>query len=144
MAAPPQPYQQHLPPPHPQQQFHHHHHHNSNSGATQQPSPMDATTAAAGPQAQAPPPAPAAPAAAPPAPPAPPVSLRLAVREAVGRWFLDTLAEAQRGDPKQQALLAAMYDQGYGCSRNPRAAREWAERAAQRGYRMSGVYCTNP
>jgi TPR repeat protein len=73
-----------------------------------------------------------------------PVSLRLAVREAVSRWFLDTLAEAQRGDPKQQALLAAMYDQGYGCSRNPRAAREWAERAAQRGYRMSGVYCTNP
>lgn len=68
----------------------------------------------------------------------------MAVREAVSRWFLDTLAEAQRGDPKQQALLAAMYDQGYGCSRNPRAAREWAERAAQRGYRMSGVYCTNP
>ena len=62
----------------------------------------------------------------------------------LGRSLDFSKMEAQRGDPKQQALLAAMYYQGYGCSRNPRAAREWAERAAQRGYRMSGVYCTNP
>jgi TPR repeat protein len=59
----------------------------------------------------------------------------------VRRWFEDTLAEAQRGDVKQQALLAQMYAEGYGTPVDLKAAAEWAERARSRGYRMKGVYC---
>lgn len=53
----------------------------------------------------------------------------------------DTLIEAQRGDVKQQALVAQMYAEGYGCERDLKAAAEWAERARLRGYKMKGVYC---
>ncbi|KIY94194.1 hypothetical protein MNEG_13768, partial [Monoraphidium neglectum] len=56
----------------------------------------------------------------------------------VRRWFEDTQIEAQRGDVKQQALLAQMYNEGYGTERDVRAAASWAERARQRGYRMKG------
>ena len=38
----------------------------------------------------------------------------------------------------EQALLGQMYEEGYGCKRNPKAAREWKERAELRGYRMKG------
>jgi len=40
-----------------------------------------------------------------------PVPLSLVVREAVKRWFEDTRNEAERGDLKQQALLAEMLDE---------------------------------
>ena len=69
-------------------------------------------------------------------PPPPPPPTRQ-----VRRWFEDCLAEAQRGDVKQQALVAQMYESGYGCARNPKAAAEWADKARARGYRMKGVYC---
>lgn len=61
--------------------------------------------------------------------------------QAVKRWFEDTYQEAMRGDIKQQALLGQMYAEGYGCEKDPKAAKEWTERAAGRGYRMQGVYC---
>lgn len=61
--------------------------------------------------------------------------------QAVKRWFEDTYQEATRGDVKQQALLGQMYAEGYGCEKDPKAAKEWADRAVTRGYRMQGVYC---
>lgn len=57
----------------------------------------------------------------------------------VRRWFEDTLIEAQRGDVKQQALLAQMYAEGYGCQKDLQAAAAWAEKARLRGYKMKGV-----
>jgi TPR repeat protein len=61
--------------------------------------------------------------------------------QAVKRWFDDTYTEATRGDVKQQALLGQMYAEGYGCEKDPKAAAEWSQRAANRGYKMQGVYC---
>jgi TPR repeat protein len=69
-----------------------------------------------------------------------PVPLKALINEAVKRWFDDTLLEAQRGDVKQQALLGQMYAEGYGCTKNPKAAKDWTDRASARGYRMEGVY----
>jgi len=73
--------------------------------------------------------------------PAEPIPLKQLITEAVRRWFEDTLIEAQRGDVKQQALLGQMYAEGYGCTKNAKAAKEWSDKAAARGYRMQGVYC---
>lgn len=56
------------------------------------------------------------------------------------RWFEDALAEARAGDVKQQALLAQMLAEGYGCDRDPVAAAKWADKARARGVRMRGVY----
>ncbi|GAX72655.1 hypothetical protein CEUSTIGMA_g111.t1 [Chlamydomonas eustigma] len=70
-----------------------------------------------------------------------PVPLKYVINEAVKRWFEDTLEEALRGDVKQQALLGQMYAEGYGCEKDPKASKEWIERASSRGYRMQGVYC---
>ncbi|KAG2453304.1 hypothetical protein HYH02_001530 [Chlamydomonas schloesseri] len=70
-----------------------------------------------------------------------PIPLKYVVQEAVKRWFEDTLLEAQRGDVKQQALVGEMYKEGYGCQKDPRAAKEWSDKAAARGYKMQGVYC---
>lgn len=67
--------------------------------------------------------------------------LKMVVTEAVKRWFEDTHQEAQRGDVKQQALLGQMYAEGYGCEKDSKAAKEWTDKAATRGYRMQGVYC---
>lgn len=69
------------------------------------------------------------------------VPLKAVVQDAVQRWFADALIEARAGDVKQQALVAQMYAEGYGCEQDLRAAKEWAERARKRGYRMQGVYC---
>lgn len=69
------------------------------------------------------------------------VPLKLVVADAVKRWFNETLSEAWRGDVKQQALLAQMYAEGYGCTQDLEESRRWQERARQRGYQMSGVYC---
>ncbi|PNW75677.1 hypothetical protein CHLRE_12g536500v5 [Chlamydomonas reinhardtii] len=70
-----------------------------------------------------------------------PIPLKYVVQEAVKRWFEDTLLEAQRGDVKQQALVGEMYKEGYGCQKDARAAKEWSDKAASRGYKMQGVYC---
>lgn len=70
-----------------------------------------------------------------------PVPLKSVVQASVHRWFEDTLADAERGDVKQQALLSQMLAEGYGCQQNLRAAGKWAERARMRGYKMKGVYC---
>jgi TPR repeat protein len=67
--------------------------------------------------------------------------LKAVVQEAVSRWFNDTLLDAKAGDVKQQALLGQMYSEGYGCAKDPAAAKEWTEKARSRGYRMRGVYC---
>lgn len=69
------------------------------------------------------------------------VPLKLVVQDAVKRWFNETLSEARRGDVKQQALLAQMLAEGYGCKQDLEESRRWAERARCRGYQMSGVYC---
>lgn len=42
------------------------------------------------------------------------------------------------GDVKQQALVGQMYAEGYGCKQDNKAAKEWTDRAANRGYKMSG------
>lgn len=70
-----------------------------------------------------------------------PVALKFVVQQAVKRWFEDTYQEAVRGDVKQQALLGQMYAEGYGCEKDPKAAKEWMDKAGSRGYRMQGVYC---
>jgi len=83
---------------------------------------------------------------APPAPNSaaspPRAPLSAVVTDAVKRWFQDAEREAERGDVKQQALLAQMLTEGYGCAADPEAARTWADKAKRRGYRMRGVYCT--
>jgi TPR repeat protein len=76
-----------------------------------------------------------------PALPTLPAPVRRLCAQAVKRWFEDTYAEATRGDVKQQALLGQMYAEGYGCEKDDKAAQEWTDRAAARGYRMKGVYC---
>lgn len=68
--------------------------------------------------------------------------LSAVVTDAVKRWYEDAEKEAERGDVKQQALLAQMLTEGYGCAADPEAARTWADKAKRRGYRMRGVYCT--
>eukprot|EP00775_Hariotina_reticulata_P009130 gene9130-9298_t len=72
------------------------------------------------------------------------VPLKLVVQDAVKRWFAETLSEARKGDVKQQALLAQMYAEGYGCKQDLEQSKMWAERAKQRGYQMMGVYCSAP
>lgn len=69
------------------------------------------------------------------------VRLGLVVEDLVKRWFEETLREAKRGDVKMQALVGQMYMEGYGCEADPEQGKQWIERARQRGYRMSGVYC---
>jgi len=32
-----------------------------------------------------------------------------------------------------------MYAEGYGCAKNPKAAKEWSDKAAMRGYKMQGA-----
>ena len=76
-----------------------------------------------------------------PAPTVSPVPLKFVVEEAVKRWFEDTQQEASRGDIKQQALLGQMYSAGYGTKKDKDAAKEWTQKAASKGLRMSGVYC---
>ncbi len=39
-----------------------------------------------------------------------------------------------------QALLGQMYAEGYGCEKDLKLAKEWADKAAARGYRQQGVY----
>lgn len=68
--------------------------------------------------------------------------LSAVVTDAVKRWYQDVEREAERGDVKQQALLAQMLTEGYGCVADPEAARTWSDKAKRRGYRMRGVYCT--
>lgn len=67
--------------------------------------------------------------------------LALVVTDAVRRWYADAHREAHKGDIKQQALLAEMMREGYGCERDPAGGQDWADKARRRGYRMSGVYC---
>ena len=74
------------------------------------------------------------------APPTAPLSV--VVTDAVKRWYQDAEREAARGDVKQQALLAQMLTEGYGCRADPEAAKGWADKAKRRGYRMRGVYCS--
>ena len=69
-----------------------------------------------------------------------PVPLKFVVEEAVKRWFEDTHNEARHGDIKQQALLGQMYAVGYGTKKDKEAAKEWTNKAASKGLRMSGVY----
>lgn len=74
------------------------------------------------------------------APPTAPLSV--VVADAVKRWYQDAEREASRGDVKQQALLAQMLTEGYGCQADLEAAKAWADKAKRRGYRMRGVYCS--
>ena len=74
------------------------------------------------------------------APPTAPLSV--VVTDAVKRWYQDAEREAARGDVKQQALLAQMLTEGYGCHADLEAAKGWADKAKRRGYRMRGVYCS--
>ena len=45
------------------------------------------------------------------------------------------------GMQKQQALLGQMLVEGYGCTADPAAGKDWIDKARRRGYKMSGVYC---
>lgn len=84
--------------------------------------------------------APAGPSSSTSAPPTAPLSV--VVTDAVKRWYQDAEREAARGDVKQQALLAQMLTEGYGCHADLEAAKGWADKAKRRGYRMRGVYCS--
>lgn len=74
--------------------------------------------------------------------PPPTAPLSVVVTDAVKRWYQDAEREAARGDVKQQALLAQMLTEGYGCHADLEAAKGWADKAKRRGYRMRGVYCS--
>eukprot|EP00798_Chlamydomonas_sp_ICE-L_P025484 gene25484-11142_t len=75
-----------------------------------------------------------------PAPSDPPrVPLKYVVREAVQRWFEEARSEAERGDIKICAMVGNMYNEGYGCPHDPKAAKVWRERGAR--YKQEGVYC---
>mmetsp|Transcript_44373 Transcript_44373/g.84861 ORF Transcript_44373/g.84861 Transcript_44373/m.84861 type:complete len:299 (-) Transcript_44373:187-1083(-) len=69
-------------------------------------------------------------------------SLKDVVNNAKQRWFHEALELAQSGDCRQMALLAEMLAEGYGCEKDPTAAKYWTEQAKKgRAYR-DGVYCT--
>lgn len=102
----------------------------------------DAAAAAAGPSSSDPASAAACPSSTTSAAPPPTAPLSVVVTDAVKRWYQDAEREAARGDVKQQALLAQMLTEGYGCHADLEAAKAWADKAKRRGYRMRGVYCS--
>ncbi|KAK9827126.1 hypothetical protein WJX74_007284 [Apatococcus lobatus] len=63
------------------------------------------------------------------------------VVDAVKRWYMDAHRDALKGDVKQQALLGQMLTEGYGCTADAAAGKDWIDKARRRGYKMSGVYC---
>lgn len=63
------------------------------------------------------------------------------VVDAVKRWYNDAHRDALKGDVKQQALLGQMLTEGYGCTADAAAGKDWIDKARRRGYKMSGVYC---
>ena len=98
--------------------------------------------AAAGPSSSDPASAAPCPSSTTSAAPPPTAPLSVVVTDAVKRWYQDAEREAARGDVKQQALLAQMLTEGYGCHADLEAAKAWADKAKRRGYRMRGVYCS--
>eukprot|EP00241_Pyramimonas_parkeae_P007911 CAMPEP_0114231102 /NCGR_PEP_ID=MMETSP0058-20121206/3842_1 /TAXON_ID=36894 /ORGANISM="Pyramimonas parkeae, CCMP726" /LENGTH=165 /DNA_ID=CAMNT_0001342383 /DNA_START=612 /DNA_END=1108 /DNA_ORIENTATION=+ len=76
-------------------------------------------------------------------------SLKDVVNNAKQRWFHEALELAQSGDCRQMALLAEMLAEGYGCEKDPTAAKYWTEQAKKgRAYRDGGLlhnlaHCTN-
>jgi len=114
----------------------------STPGATANGNGAVAADAAAAPSSSSPSSsAPSASTSAAAAPP-PTAPLSVVVTDAVKRWYQDAEREAARGDVKQQALLAQMLTEGYGCHADLEAAKGWADKAKRRGYRMRGVYCS--
>ncbi|KAL3531626.1 hypothetical protein ACH5RR_005147 [Cinchona calisaya] len=59
------------------------------------------------------------------------VPLSEVVSECVKRWFSDTLKEAKAGDVNMQVLVAQMYFNGYGVSRDAQKGRIWMTRASR-------------
>ena len=90
----------------------------------------DAAAAAAGPSSSDPASAAACPSSTTSAAPPPTAPLSVVVTDAVKRWYQDAEREAARGDVKQQALLAQMLTEGYGCHADLEAAKAWADRTA--------------
>ncbi len=46
-----------------------------------------------------------------------------------------------RTQPLSHIAPRCALQEGYGCQKDPRAAKEWSDKAAARGYKMQGVYC---
>lgn len=108
------------------------------NGAVAEVADAAAAAPSSSPSSSAPSASTSAAAAAPP----PTAPLSVVVTDAVKRWYQDAEREAARGDVKQQALLAQMLTEGYGCHADLEAAKGWADKAKRRGYRMRGVYCS--
>ncbi|KAL9231463.1 hypothetical protein vseg_006690 [Gypsophila vaccaria] len=59
------------------------------------------------------------------------VSLSIAVKDCVRRWFGDTLKEARNGDTSMQVLVAQMYNSGYGVTKDLLKGNAWITRASK-------------
>jgi TPR repeat protein len=51
--------------------------------------------------------------------------LAAVVSELTQRWYQETLDEAKGGNAEMMMLVAQMLHEGYGCKRDPDAAKEW-------------------
>ena len=54
------------------------------------------------------------------------------VRELTTKWFQETLEEAEGGNVEMMQLAAQMLHEGYGCLKDPAAAKEWMKRSTLR------------
>ncbi|GAA0145785.1 hypothetical protein LIER_05897 [Lithospermum erythrorhizon] len=53
------------------------------------------------------------------------------VSDCVRKWFQETLTEAKGGDFNMQVLLAQMYTNGYGVSKDAHKGKLWMTRASR-------------
>ena len=58
-----------------------------------------------------------------------------------GGWNFGSVMTQICAVQKQQALLGQMLTEGYGCTADAAAGKDWTDKARRRGYKMSGVYC---
>ncbi|KAI5083990.1 hypothetical protein GOP47_0000159 [Adiantum capillus-veneris] len=57
------------------------------------------------------------------------VRLKVVVDSCVKRWFEEYLLAAEQGDREMQSLVGAMYNTGYGVTRDPIKGKFWLDRA---------------
>jgi TPR repeat protein len=60
---------------------------------------------------------------------------------AAARW---TRRAAEHGAAGAQLAMAILYDQGRGVPKDPKAARQWAEKAAAQGFELADKFLAIP